>query len=283
MPTRATDTPGSGQHVFVRRHLAQQHGGEIRPLDHAVTHDYAALTFYTGGAASIEQAGRFRLRSGDVMVIPAGEPHRLTDADQPELWGVGFCPVCFIAEGNAELLEPFERVRAGASAVVTIPEERRPFLEGLFRELQGEVERGGKGTLAVQKSLLTLIVAEVARAAAWGQDALRFESVVSEALHFIERNCLGPLSLRDVAAAVRRSPAHLTTAVRRETGRSVQAWIIAGRLSEARRRLAHTDEVVEVIAERVGYADVTHFIRVFRREHGVTPAAFRNRHRRGRP
>jgi AraC-like DNA-binding protein len=35
-----------------------------------------------------------------------------------------------------------------------------------------------------------------------------------------------------------------------------------------------------VIAERVGYADPSHFVRLFRRHHGVTPAAFRAQHRR---
>jgi AraC-like DNA-binding protein len=56
------------------------------------------------------------------------------------------------------------------------------------------------------------------------------------------------------------------------------SWIIAGRLAEARRRLVHSDEMIEIIAERVGYRDATHFIRVFRREHGMTPAAWRARH-----
>jgi hypothetical protein len=31
------------------------------------------------------------------------------------------------------------------------------------------------------------------------------------------------------------------------------------------RRLLHTDERVDIIAERIGYADPTHFIRLFRR------------------
>jgi AraC-like DNA-binding protein len=43
--------------------------------------------------------------------------------------------------------------------------------------------------------------------------------------------------------------------------------------------LLHTDEIVAVIAERVGYADATHFIRLFRRAHGMTPAAWRTRYR----
>jgi AraC family transcriptional activator of pobA len=56
----------------------------------------------------------------------------------------------------------------------------------------------------------------------------------------------------------------------------VVEWIIAARLAEARRLLLHGDEMVDVIAERVGYADATHFIRLVRREHGMTPAAWRS-------
>ena len=63
--------------------------------------------------------------------------------------------------------------------------------------------------------------------------------------------------------------------MRKETGRTVGQWILEYRMAEARRRLRGTDEPVEVIAERVGYADVTHFIRLFRRTHGLTPAAWR--------
>jgi AraC-like DNA-binding protein len=94
-------------------------------------------------------------------------------------------------------------------------------------------------------------------------------------LRFIERNCLRRITPRDVAAAVKRSPAHLTTALRQATGRSTGGWIIAGRMAEARRLLLHSDERIDIIAERVGYADPTHFIRMFRREHGATPAAWR--------
>jgi AraC-like DNA-binding protein len=40
--------------------------------------------------------------------------------------------------------------------------------------------------------------------------------------------------------------------------------------------------MVDVIAERVGYADPTHFIRMFRRQHGATPAAWRASQRRSK-
>ena len=273
-PPQSTLGHGRPLHVFQRGPFTPQ------SLHAAVTHDYAVLAFHTGGRARIEQGGEWLLGEGDVMLIPAGAPHRHLMASESQAWCVGFCPVCFLAdEGSEGMLAPFEHVRSGAAAVVKIPEARRAFLESLLEELQRESGREGGGTFAIERSLLTLILAEVARAASWGGTAGASDSVVTEALRYIERHCLEPISPRDVAAAVHRSPAHLTTVVREATGRSIQEWLIAGRLSEARRRLLHTDEIVAVIAERVGYADATHFIRLFRRAHGETPAAWRARHR----
>jgi thioredoxin reductase len=49
--------------------------------------------------------------------------------------------------------------------------------------------------------------------------------------------------------------------------------------AEARRRLRDTDEHVEIIAERVGYSDPSHFVRLFRSRHGMPPAAWRRTQR----
>lgn len=261
--------------VFVARHRQSECPLELRP----VTHNYAVLAFYIGGSARMEQAGTWTMEAGDVLLVPAGQPHRLLAADQSELWGLGFCVPCLVAERSAPFLESFERVRAGESAVVRIPAPRRAFLESLFVQLSEEVARADAEALVVQQSLVTLILAEVHRAAAWKPQVDASSGLVADSLRFIEQHCLGPLSLKEVAAAVHRSPAHVTTALKRATGRSAVEWIIAGRLAEARRRLLHSDERVDIIAERVGYTDPTHFIRLFRRAHGLTPAAWRTKNR----
>lgn len=248
------------------------------PHDHAahpraVTHSYATLVFHRGGRSRIEQNGEWRLGPGDVMLVPAGEPHRALELSRSESWGLAFCVSCFAADAGSTLLEPFERVRSGGAPVVQIPPARRAFLESLFVELEQAAARR-KGLDAVQRSLLTLILSEVDRAAAAPHPTSK-RGLVVDALRFIERNCLRPLTLGEVARAVRRSPSHVTSALKRATGRSAGEWIVTGRMAEARRLLLHSDELVDVIAERVGYADPTHFIRMFRRAHGATPAKWR--------
>jgi len=248
-----------------------------------VTHTYAALAFYTGGRSRMEINGEWTLREGDALLVPAGAPHRMLERKNAEYWGLAFCVPCFGAssEETSGLLQPFERVRDGASAVVRIPQARQEYLATLFRELQNTPVTSPE---SIQRSLLTLILAEVDKSSSSGRPTAigTTSSVVTDALRFIERNCLGRrLTLKDIAEAVHRSPAYVTTALSRATGRSANEWIVSGRMAEARRLLLHSDEMVDVIAERVGYADATHFIRMFRREHGgATPTVWRAAQRR---
>ena len=244
-----------------------------------MVHDHSALVFVTEGRALHEQRGHFELAPGDILLVPAGEPHRAVRTPGTTAWGIGFCAPCYAPSELASLLDPFERARSGASPVVRIAPERREHVNALITELYAETRAERSHGELVQKSLLALVLAEVTRAAHVASTTNAQPSLVADALRFIERRCLEPISLSDVAAAVGRSPSHVTTVLKQATGKSVVAWIIAGRLSEARNRLLHSDEMVEIIAERVGYADATHFIRLFRRAHGCTPAAWRTRER----
>lgn len=244
--------------------------GSHRPHGHSVTHQHAALAFCVTGSARVELETEWRLEAGDVLIVPAGAPHRSIERNASEVWGVGFCVPCFAADAP-EVLVPFERVRTGAAPVVRLPKPRRAFVQSLLRELSVTT---GSAT-PVQRALLTLIVAEVERA--HGSSASAVSNVVSDALRFIEHNCLRPLTLREVAKAVRKSESYVTRSLSQTTGRSAVEWIIAARLFEARRLLLHSDEAVEIIAERVGYADPTHFIRMFKRESGLTPAQWRRK------
>jgi AraC family transcriptional activator of pobA len=293
---RDLDGPVFARRLELKSRLAPPSSRRTAP---AVTHAHAALAFHLSGTLRVAQRGDWKLTSGDVFLIPAGEPHRMLETHGVEAWGLGFCVPCFQASNEREPSDesrswfaPFERVRDGASPVVSIPAARQAFLQTLFSELEQACARArgaqaDVGALAAQRSLLTLVFDEIRRAELAASPVASSvhsaaPSLVVECLRLIERRCLGPLSLEELAAAVHRTPSHVTTALRRATGRSAHAWIVAGRMAEARRRLLHSDELVEVIAERVGYQDATHFIRMFRREHGVTPAAWRARKFRSR-
>jgi AraC family transcriptional activator of pobA len=236
-------------------------------------HEYSVLSFYTGGSATLEQQGRWDLSSGDMMLIPAGAPHRSLAYDAVSFWGLGFSAPSLYAEGLGELLSPFERVRSGADARLHIQPERRTFLQSLFVELNSALQ--ANSSAQIQKSLLVLILEEAKKASIQPNTSHK-TGAATEALRYIERNCLRPISLIDVASAVGRSPSYLTTTLKKETGRSVQEWIIQGRLKEAQ-QLLRTNKSIEEIALQVGYSDARHLTRLFIREFKETPTQYRKK------
>lgn len=259
-----------GEPVFVTRHAPR-----VRPGAGAATHPFAAIAFHVEGSSSIEQGGTLALGAGDVLLVPPGQPHRWLASRGAEVLGLGL-GAAWLGEADGLVAEPFERVRRGASAVVRIPPARQEVLRRFFHEIEDATSPRRHGEpAAVRKSLVTLVLHEVRRAATWDDEPPRGTGLVADALAFIEKNGLSRIGLAEVAQAVGKSPAHVTTAITKATGKSAVAWIIAFRMAEARRLLASSDEIVEVVSERVGYADPTHFIRLFRRENGATPAAWR--------
>lgn len=277
------------RHLFDVNPVAAQHftdnelgcsNSSSRPRTRAkptpATHTHATLVFQTAGHSTFEQNGLWRLEAGDVIIIPAGQPHRRVGAQEARYWGFGVNMPYFDAHEASELANPFEHVRRGASAVASLPLSRREYTFGLLRELAVQSSASVQANHAVQQSLVTLILYEVTSARGeLAAPLMRDIDVVNDALRFIEHNCLQPLTPRDVARAVGRSAAYVTTALSRTTGKSAGEWIVAHKMAQARALLRHSDASVSAIAERVGYADATHFIRMFRRDAGLTPAAFR--------
>jgi YesN/AraC family two-component response regulator len=98
---------------------------------------------------------------------------------------------------------------------------------------------------------------------------------LKEVFDFIEANYHQGITLSDVAEAVGYSPAYLTNFVGKQTGQTVNCWIVKRRMAAARSLLHNTNQTVEQIATALGYQNAGHFSRQFRQHHGVPPQAWR--------
>jgi len=83
------------------------------------------------------------------------------------------------------------------------------------------------------------------------------------------------LSLSAVAREVGLHPVYVSRAFRELTGQTFSESLKQLRVRYAVRKLAATDAPLVEIALAAGFADQSHFTRVFKRETGTTPAAFR--------
>lgn len=71
------------------------------------------------------------------------------------------------------------------------------------------------------------------------------------------------------------TPKHLSETVKRDTGKTASEWIADMVLLEAQIELRQTSLSISQIAKSLRFSDVSAFVKFFRRQSGLTPAAYR--------
>ncbi len=86
-----------------------------------------------------------------------------------------------------------------------------------------------------------------------------------------------PGTIASYAEEANISENYLSRLVKKSTGRSVGAWIDIVRIQRAKRLLSSTNLSIIDIAASVGIEDQSYFSRLFKKETGITPSAFRKK------
>ena len=232
--------------------------GGARFAPHAHDRDYVCVLL--GGAFEERHgaaAGR-DVTSGGFVLMPAGTEHSER----------------FAAGGARAIVVTL----AGASAAGDAPRVARPTVLQ-----QGEANRealalcraflatGAAAALAIEEHLEAALVA----AADGEPDPVSDQRLADRARDVLAVAGVEPVRLAAVATTLGCTPEHLARSFRKRHRCTMSAWLRRRRVTLAAQRLADTREPVAAIAMDCGFADQSHLCRVFKREMGVTPRAYR--------
>lgn len=91
----------------------------------------------------------------------------------------------------------------------------------------------------------------------------------------VDDDLSGLLTLDRLAGAIHLSSHHFARAFKATVGQAPHAYVTARRMDRARQLLASTGLGVSEVASAVGFANLSHFRRVFRAHFGAGPGAYR--------
>ena len=209
---------------------------------------YHLLHYVEAGTGIYEVDGvRYPVHAGEAFLILPGKTTVYT-ADGKDPWRyrwVGF---------NGERASEFDEL----PPVFRVP-------EGLFPDCrEGEIAeyRLAAGLFSLCAALLC------ERKEAGDRAGNRYVARVQD---FIRLSYMWPdLRVEEIARQMNLDRRHLSRLFRRETGRSLQAFLISVRMEEADRYLRQGIPVGET-ARLCGYADVFNFSKMFKKTYGVSP------------
>ena len=102
-----------------------------------------------------------------------------------------------------------------------------------------------------------------------------YSAPVRKAADTLRHNFSQNLSLEQLADHVGMSPSHLSRTFTKEVGMSISQYVAALRCEEAASMLRDSDAPISEISAYVGYLDNNYFVKVFKKQYGVTPSDYR--------
>ncbi len=243
-------------------------------------HTCIELTFVVAGTAiHVFDGIPTRARSGSVFLLRPGDTHSFEQADSLTLFNVSCAPDMLESFGvSMTFLRGNEKIFSGEA-----PGSRSLILNALeqydarklLEEMLAEFNAPGSQHQAKLRSLFTLLLVLLARAAERDPDHAVPSGGVEAAAAFLETHYLEPVTLDQLAGIAFLSPSQLIRVFRKRYGDTPIARQLKLRLEHACRLLNTGRLSIAETAYRSGFSDSNYFIRQFRKHYGVTPGRFR--------
>ncbi|MBQ8863281.1 MAG: AraC family transcriptional regulator [Rikenellaceae bacterium] len=98
----------------------------------------------------------------------------------------------------------------------------------------------------------------------------------------IYQNIFSDISIEELASRSNRSMTSFKKEFRRHFFEPPHKWFIRQRLMHSRLLLVSTDKSISEVGCECSFPNTSHFIKLFKKQYGLTPAAYRNKHVAGR-
>lgn len=260
------------------------------------SHRFIEMTWVYRGACrqwlgAIEPEGCVQLAEGDLLILPPGERHAVGVFDDTLLLNILIREstfdrffLKFIPENSAlsdffaTVLYASESFAPGASRAVVFHTGNDLELRTILQDTMLDIcENGAFSNESVNLRMglfFTLLLRHHVDSASFPGRQNKTMSAIPPMLRYMQDN-QATVTLAGMAARFNYSPSWISRIFRTHVGASFVDTLSGIRMRTATELLLHSNLSVADIAAAVGYGDVTHFIRLFRRHSGTTPKQFR--------
>ncbi len=226
----------------------------------------ARITHILSGEASYRiNLIDYTLKAGDVVMIPADTIMEIIRFDEDYA-----AQALSFSSDSGVPTEPM------ALTILSPSEEDLTRMDKYLELIALQMQRGTypQGVLThLVSSLLEDILTSLPRKAE--AKTSRTEAIFRQFVSLLRDSGSRERSVPFYADKLNLTPNHLSAVIRKHTGQSVMDWINRTTITEAKVLLKNSDMKIYEIAESLNFPEPTAFNRYFKKQTGLTPAAYR--------
>lgn len=271
-------SPVTALHANPRLHVLFSGESQTKPghrLGPKVYEFHLMHLVLSGRGAFTLEGQRNELAAGSTFLIKPGQLITY-ESDSAEPWQYRW--VAFKGNEAAELAE-LAGFDSSAGQTVTLPDCRRAAV--LYRSVYSVLRKGRESASVQAAAYLQLIMAAYCDASAGERRLISGterdnEQLHRRIIHYLSSQYTHPVSIESMAETLGYNRAYLSRAFKQKTGLSPISFLLKLRLDRAKLLLRERPELtVEQVAASVGLQDALYFSKQFRKQHGLSPTAYR--------
>ena len=101
--------------------------------------------------------------------------------------------------------------------------------------------------------------------------------IIERVIEYIDDNIYSKITLESVAKFISFSPAYFSRFFRQQTGKKFIDYVTEKKMENAKIQIKFSDKKIIDISQGLGYNNMAHFLKLFKKYTGMTPTEFRNK------
>ena len=102
-----------------------------------------------------------------------------------------------------------------------------------------------------------------------------YSRLIGQVITLISCDLTADLSLSRIASVMEINASYLSSAFKKECGETLTEYVNRKRMEMAALILSRSDKQIQTVAEECGILDVNYFIKLFKKQYGMTPTQYR--------
>ncbi|MDL2324680.1 AraC family transcriptional regulator [Ruminococcaceae bacterium OttesenSCG-928-A16] len=250
----------------------------------AVRETYEMLFITQGTAEYWVEDQYYKVREGDILLVPAGAMVGATlkargcPFGRHSVW-VTRRFLSFLKQQDTEIDFAFKQADQNKSYLLRLPAEEAAALQEGFAAIVQEHDEAWLNAEISCAALLAVLLVRINRLIhEKGADAMLQGDAnrLSEVLTYLHEKCTEPIAVEQVAERFSYSASHLAHSFKKQMGTSLYHYVLLRRLRIGQAAMLNNTPVKEAYL-RCGFGDYAGFYRAFIKEFGVSPQQYKKK------
>ncbi len=252
-------------------------------------HDFVELAVILGGSGNFLLDGEtVPVREGDLVLLNPGTYHKSLLVSTPKQKAIeGY--LAFTDVQYQDCPKNSLPLFSGNERIFHMPESMKKEILRLLKSMDQEVRTPRLGQYSMLKAYLIQLLCLIARENMQKEEAkeplgrFTFRSpnkkyAVRQIEQYLQEHYREKISLEQIASNMYLSSFYISKIFKSETGDSPINYLIGIRMEKAKELLTeHPDASLQEVAVRVGYDDVYHFSKLFKKYYGISPGHYKSK------